>query len=323
MRLALGLLLCLLPHASFATPDLTPPPRGHWAKDTTGKISAATLSQLDAIAQRVEDSGAGQLGVCITSTTSGQVPRTFATSLFNRWGIGHAGANDGLLLFVALTDRKAEIVLGSGSKVTSSQTDVVMANDVVANFKRGQVDQGLISAAEALAELMTAQAPNVVTPTAQVDDELMPFVRKERAFPERSPRSWVLDLSNQVSASARAELDLIANDLYAESKGRLFFLIVELKGSQPSLTNLAQALQTQVRPLSNLPLGIVAWDKTSGQLLLLVPEKVTASSWEASTVAARQDWLANLIDNSAQQGLLEAGQYVAELLVREIGRAHV
>lgn len=38
----------------------------------------------------------------------------FATNLFNTWGIGHKKENNGVLILVAVKDRKARIELGKG-----------------------------------------------------------------------------------------------------------------------------------------------------------------------------------------------------------------
>ena len=39
---------------------------------------------------------------------------TFATHLFNSWGIGHKERNDGILILVAVHDHKVRVELGSG-----------------------------------------------------------------------------------------------------------------------------------------------------------------------------------------------------------------
>src|SRR5438128_1066705 len=104
-------LALLLSSVSFASGwDIFPPPRGQWVLDRTGSVQASTIAELNRIAEGVDASGAGQLGVLIIGTTSGTNPRDFATGVFNNWGVGHAGTNDGILLFIAVSDRKAEII---------------------------------------------------------------------------------------------------------------------------------------------------------------------------------------------------------------------
>jgi uncharacterized protein len=106
------------------------PPKGHWGSDETGRVLGPTLAAFDAIAQELDQSGRGQLGLAVVGSTAGAPPRAFAAQVFNAWGIGHGGHNDGVLLFLALDDRKAEIVLGDGFPAgTSSLADRVMRDE--------------------------------------------------------------------------------------------------------------------------------------------------------------------------------------------------
>lgn len=308
--------------AGSALGQIAPPPRGHWVVDATNRVAAATIRQLDALAAGLDASGAGQLGVLVVETTNGVAPRSYATRVFNEWGIGHGGINDGLMLFIALKDRKSEIVLGSNCKVTSSQTDVVTRDDVVANFKRGQVDEGLLAAANSLVSLAqqaSSRAP-VTTPAqpSQVDATLMAYVRHEATFAEHSPRSWVIDPSNQLNASSRAQLDVAASDVYAESKGRVFFLIVKSTARYPELPKLADALASQVGALSKLPLAIIAWDEREGRLFLKLPSAVWPTAWEAEHIAKLQETLATQIMTNRTAGFVKAGKAVSELLVHGV-----
>lgn len=312
MRLCSPLLLSVVLSGvtAFAAPaDLRPPPAGHWALDVTGKVTAATLANLDAIAQDVESSGAGQLGICVTNSTGGKAPRPFATEVFNRWGVGHHGANDGILLFVALGDHKAEIVLGDGARLTSAQTDVVMQFDLVPRFKRGAVDEGLLAGATSLARLM-----KLAVVEARVDETLQAYVKRERMFPERSPRSWVVDLTGGLSASNRAELELVANDAYTENAGRLFYLLVESTASQPTLEALARVFLAQVKVLSSQPVGVVAWDRTSRQLALVLPDQVTRTPYDVAWVRSRERELSAHASRMQMEGMVQAGHLVTTLL---------
>jgi uncharacterized membrane protein YgcG len=211
---------------------IAPPSPGHWAKDTSGKISAGTLRALDGIAEGVNRTGNGQLGVLVVRTTSGQVPRVFATEVFNHWGIGHSEFNNGILLFVALDDRKAEIVLGKGLTISTIQTDGVMRDQVVTHFKAGQPEQALLEGAKALAQLLTganARPEAAVSPaTRSIQDELSEERVRELfrtgKLTDPSPRRWVIDLTGEVTREAVHALERVPNELYALGV-RQFFLV--------------------------------------------------------------------------------------------------
>lgn len=339
MRFALAVLVGLWSAAVSAEPwDITPPPRGQWALDQTNRVSSATLSEVNRLSAALDASGAGQLGLLVIDTTRGIKARDFATGVFNSWGVGHAGANDGVLLFFALSDRKSEIILGDGSKVRSGQTDVVMRDDVVANMKRGDLDAAILRAAHSLEALMrraagkpAAPSPGdnqglggttYVTPvrdTPMSDDHLAPFVEGGKSFPERSPRTWVVDLGEVLNNSQRAQLDVAASDIYSANQGRVFFLVVNSKGPYPTLNQLVTRLQAQVRPLSKLPVAIVALDV--GQefsAIVRLPEGVVTNVWESNQVAQAQQALLDSANVDRVAGLLAAQRFAQQAIVTGI-----
>ncbi|QSQ25450.1 TPM domain-containing protein [Pyxidicoccus parkwayensis] len=153
-------LFCVLgtPALGVTVQKVPRPPRGTWTVDLTPShvLTQATKAEVNRIANELNDRGLGQLAVVVVGTTSGQPSRMFALDLFNRWGIGHAGRNDGVLLFVALSDRKAEIILGDGVNGPEDQraSDAVMADDVVPGFKRNDPNAAVLQGALGLKALL-------------------------------------------------------------------------------------------------------------------------------------------------------------------------
>ena len=76
--------------------------------------------------------------------TANESIETFSTALFNRWGIGNRDTNDGILLLVALGDRKARIELGDGHPpgrdVIASE---IMIGTIVPKFRSGDYAGGI------------------------------------------------------------------------------------------------------------------------------------------------------------------------------------
>src|SRR5688500_12060064 len=129
-----------------------PDPRraGSQLADTTGRVDAETRARVEELIARAR--GRGEILVAVTDNTDGVRPREFATRLFNRLGIGGRGRNDGVLLFFALDDRKAEIVLGDGLTVSTAVTDEIMAEQIVPRMKARDLAGALIGATGALAD---------------------------------------------------------------------------------------------------------------------------------------------------------------------------
>lgn len=175
MRLLAVSILLAASLASASPVDAVPKPAvGHWVSDAAGALSPEVRQQVDAIGSAVNAAGQGQLAVVVIDSTDGASSREYATALFNRWGVGHAAVNDGVLLLIAMKDRRAEIILGRGidSPDSKAVTDRIMQDDVEASMKRGDLNAAVLDSVTALraflADAATARnvAPVPVVPAA-------------------------------------------------------------------------------------------------------------------------------------------------------------
>jgi uncharacterized protein len=130
----------------------SPRPRG-WAVDLTGSLPAATLSELDRLGDEVKLRTGAELAVVVVGSTDGADARDFATRLFNTWGIGEAGKDNGILVFAALDDRAAEIVLGDGFPIDTGEgtAEAIMQTEMVPRFRDGDAAGAILGGAQACA----------------------------------------------------------------------------------------------------------------------------------------------------------------------------
>ena len=81
---------------------------------------------------------------------------TFATLLFNQWGIGHEKINGqdwntGILLLVSKDDRKARIELGAGWRRDKDELSrQIMEYQIIPHFKDGDYSGGILAGVESL-----------------------------------------------------------------------------------------------------------------------------------------------------------------------------
>ncbi|HZI08754.1 MAG TPA: TPM domain-containing protein [Myxococcus sp.] len=197
-----GLLLacCALgtPALAITVEQVPRPAPGRWSVDTTGSISAETLAEVDRLGASLDGFSKGQLAVVVVDTTSGRQPRDFALALFNRWGIGQEGRDDGALLFIALKDRKAEIILGNGVDGHGDQarSDALMSGRIVPAFKRGSPDSAVREGAQGLHALLEqSELNNPVASHASPgrDSELAALARREREATRRAEAEAVYE----------------------------------------------------------------------------------------------------------------------------------
>lgn len=81
---------------------------------------------------------------------------TFATLLFDQWGVGQATLNGqswntGILLLVSRDDRKARIELGAGwGRREDAQCQRIMNEQIIPRFKQGRFSEGIVAGVKGL-----------------------------------------------------------------------------------------------------------------------------------------------------------------------------
>ena len=331
----LTLALALASSAALAesVSQVKAPSPGRFSVDLTGSLSPSTLLAFDAIAARRKDSGVGEMGLAVVHTTKGMVPRQFATQVFNAWGIGHPATNDGVLLFFALDDHKAEIVLGSGfAPIATNDTDVIMRDDVISNMKRGSPDRAATIAAQSISDFIERQlaAPTTATPTAvdldqnDTDEEKLARAMStgEAPIPEKSPREWTIDVGHLLPRGEQALFDRPGDAVYASGKGLLF--VVLARSMRVDLSGLADRLQQQ---LDKPNIWVVAASIDGARLFVTPPVSLRSDVEVRRACTAIEQRGAMTMGGSEQQMLetvLEAAKATSKVAIegapaREIG----
>lgn len=171
---------CAVAAVAVEVRDIPSPRPAGWVTDLTGAMKPPDVSRLNALGDRVKAETGGELAVVLVPSIGGRDPRRFATDLFNAWGLGSRQRNDGVLVFVALGDRAAEIVLGDGldDAGRTAAADVIMQEHMVPRFKAGDpsgaVVAGAVRCAERILGLKEA-GPLPATPSAPLSDRLPPW----------------------------------------------------------------------------------------------------------------------------------------------------
>ena len=84
--------------------------------------------------------------------TSNRTIEEFATALFDTYGIGNMPKNDGVLLLVAVKDRKARIELGAGyGHKRDSDSSRIMNKKIIPSFRKDRYSKGIIEGTKSLA----------------------------------------------------------------------------------------------------------------------------------------------------------------------------
>lgn len=121
-----------------------PRERGSWIADTAAIVPAVAEQGLDARLDQLRADLGVELAVVTATDVDGDA-KTFANALFNRWGVGSAQANNGVLFLVVTGSRRTEIEVGYGleSVLTDAASGRILDEYVVPRFRRGDLAGGI------------------------------------------------------------------------------------------------------------------------------------------------------------------------------------
>ena len=119
-------------------------------------ISAQAQTIADSIMQRVwNTSSVEMVAVVVDQIDDSSDPETFATELFEHWGIGKKDNDNGVLVLVSVQDRAAVVRTGYGVEgiIPDIKAGSIIRNKMFPRFRKGDYDGGLLEGLGALAEL--------------------------------------------------------------------------------------------------------------------------------------------------------------------------
>ena len=124
--------------------------------DTAGKLSPEDKSISRILVARENTSTGAQIAVLISGSLDGEDIDDVAYKTFNAWKLGQKGADNGVLLVIAPSERKVRIETGKGvgDKITDLQSNDIIRHDIGPELKqdhfREAVAEGTMSIARAL-----------------------------------------------------------------------------------------------------------------------------------------------------------------------------
>lgn len=138
----LGLVLLV---ATIAAPAQDYPALSGRVVDQASILSAETETQLTESLAAHEQRSSDQIVVATISDTGGDSIEAYANGLFRHWGLGQAEENNGVLLLIALNDRKMRIEVGYGLEgtLTDVLAKLIIDNTIVPQFRAGSYEEGI------------------------------------------------------------------------------------------------------------------------------------------------------------------------------------
>lgn len=139
------LFFCLTLCTLFAFAQQLPEKSNTLVTDYTNTLSDVEQQQLEHKLVAFDDSTSTQIAVVILKSVGDYDINDYAQRLGRAWGIGQKGKNNGVVVLVAIGDRKVAIQTGYGVEAVLPDitTHEIIQNDIRPNFKAGNYYAGL------------------------------------------------------------------------------------------------------------------------------------------------------------------------------------
>ena len=145
------LFLWILPFAALGQRDV-PALAGYRIHDEAGILSAQTVTALERSLQVFEDSTSNQIGVLIVNSLEGESIDQFGIRVADQWKLGKADKDNGVILLIALSERKMRIEVGQGLEgpLPDAICNRIIRNEMAPSFRRGDYDGGVLASVDAI-----------------------------------------------------------------------------------------------------------------------------------------------------------------------------
>ncbi len=149
----------------------------NYVNDFAGVLDPATQARLNDLCRQVDQKAHAQIAVVTVKSLDGQDESSYALALFQKWGVGAKNTNRGVLILLAIQDRKRFIQVGYG-------LEPILPDGKVGGFGREAVPILQAGNYGAAATLMTTRVASVIAQDAGVTLDNQPRFaapRRQRA----------------------------------------------------------------------------------------------------------------------------------------------
>jgi uncharacterized protein len=153
-----AIVLAFLLLAAAAAQQPIPPLTGHIV-DATGTLSADDVAALEQKLAAFEERKGSQIATLLVRTTAPEDIEPYALRVAEQWGIGRGGIDDGVVLVVALDDRRMRFEVGYGLEgaVPDALARRIIAETIAPRFYEGDYAGGLNAGLDALIGLIDGE----------------------------------------------------------------------------------------------------------------------------------------------------------------------
>lgn len=164
--------LVLILSLSIQAQDQYPQPQG-WVNDFAHVLDTPTKDKLNSLVTDLEKQTTAEIAVVVVETTAPLTPKNYVTELFNRWGVGKKGVDNGIMILLAIKDRRVEIETGYGIEgiLPDGKMGDIIRTYMVPHFKNNQWGEGLLAGTQQIARVILEDYKATLTPSEKATRE--------------------------------------------------------------------------------------------------------------------------------------------------------
>lgn len=131
-------------------PPIPSPPR--LVNDLAHTMNAEQVAELEQKLVDFDKTTSNQISIVTIKSLAGYDVEQYAVELANKWKIGRASKNNGVLILAAIDDHKVNISTGYGLEgaLTDAQCGRIIRNEMIPSFKEGNYYEGLNKGVDAV-----------------------------------------------------------------------------------------------------------------------------------------------------------------------------
>jgi uncharacterized protein len=177
-----GLLFLIVNNAHASAPAL--PKKQSWVMDPTGILSQSALDDIARNAKTHEKQTSDQVVTLIIRSLNGWTMEKYSKMVANKLAIGQKGKNNGVLLIVAINDRKVRIEVGAGLEdvITDEIAQSIIDNEILPLFKLEAIEYGVIAGHKAIFEALGGEYRDKTLLNRLIVFLMLPFFFIARLF---------------------------------------------------------------------------------------------------------------------------------------------
>ena len=120
-----------------------PEPTG-FITDQANLLNPETKTKLNEILTNFNATNKGEVGILTIQNMNGLNIEEFGIRVAEKWKVGKAGIDNGIIIIIAISERKVRIEVGRGSTITDSQAGQILDEKMVPFLKKNDWNNAIL-----------------------------------------------------------------------------------------------------------------------------------------------------------------------------------